>query len=155
MQYLQKAVREIMSRPASTVAPEMTLGDLLRLFSSSDFDAYPVVREEKLIGIVSRADAIKPFAVKVAANTLDPDAAFGTTVEQIMASPVVAVDLDTTLERVVELMDALDFESFPVVDRENRVKGIIARDDIVRALARSTWRAPSHLDLRPMGYAIA
>ena len=155
MEYLRQTVRDIMSRRARTVAPEMTLGDLLRLFSSNEFDAYPVVRGEKLVGIVSRADSIKPFAAKVATKALDRDAIMGTTVEQIMSSPVVTVKLDATLEQILDLMGTHDFESFPVIDRENHMAGIVARDDLVRALARSTWHTTLPLDLRPLGYAIA
>jgi CBS domain-containing protein len=155
MEYFHQTVREIMSRPARTVAPEMTLGDLLRLFSSNDFDAYPVLREDELVGIVSRADLIKPFAAKVASNALDCDAIMGTTVEQIMSPRVVTVELDATVDQVIELMSAHHFESFPAVDDENRVKGIVARDDVVRTLAESTWRSSLPLELRPFGYAIA
>lgn len=138
MEIVQQMVREVMSRPARTVAPEMTLGDLLRLFGSSDFDAYPVVRGEKLAGIVSRADSIKLFATMVATRALETDAIMGTTVEEIMSSQVTTVGLETTLEQIIELMGAHDFESFPVIDRENRVRGMIARGDVVRTLARST-----------------
>ena len=156
MEHFQhETVRDNMHRKARTVAPEMTLGDLLRLFSSSDLAACPVVRDEKLIGIVSRADSIRPFAANAASKTRDSNAIMGTTVEQIMTSGVVTVELDATLEQVVELMGSHDFESFPVVDRANRVRGMIGRDDIVRALAHSTWRTSLPLDLRPMGYAIA
>ena len=156
MEYFhQETVRENLARPAKTVAPEMTLGDLLRLFSSNDFAAYPVVRDEKLVGIVSRADSIKPFAAKAETNTADFDAIMGTTVEEIMSWRVVTVELDATLDQVVHLMGTHDFESFPVVDRENRVRGMIARDDVVRALARCTWRASLPLPLQPTGYAIA
>lgn len=155
MEFAQQTVREIMSRPTRTVAPEMTLGDLLRLFSSSDLDAYPVMRGEKLVGIVSRIDSIKPFAAKAATKALDPDAIMGTTVEQIMSPAVVTVELDATLAQVIDLLDARDFASFPVIDREERVRGMIGRDDVVRALARSTWHTFLPLDLRPVGYAIA
>lgn len=155
MEHLQQMVREVMSRPARTVAPEMTLGDLLRLFSSNDFEAYPVVRGETLVGIVSRADSIKPFVTKAGTQALESDAIMGTTVEQIMSSQIATVELDATLGQAIDAMSVHDFESFPVVDRENRVKGIIARDDVVRALARCTWRTPLPLDLRPAGYAIA
>lgn len=51
-----------MTIPARTVAPEMTVGDLPRLFSADRWDAYPVVSDGKLIGIVSKSDALKPFA---------------------------------------------------------------------------------------------
>ena len=158
MEYFhQETVRENISRPARTDAPEMTMGDLLRLFSSNEFAAYPVVRDEKLIGIVSRRDSIRSFAAKARTDAAHFDAAMGTTVEQIMSSRVVTVEPDATLDKLVDLMAAHDFESFPVVDRENRVRGIIARDDVVRALARCTWRAPQPppLSVPSFGYAIA
>ena len=154
MEYFrQRTVRDLMSRPARTVAPELTLGDLLRLFDANDFDAYPVVRDERLVGIVSRVDCIKPFVTQAGTSALDLDAIMGTTIEQIMSSRVVTLQLDATLEHVVNLTGAHDFESFPVVDRDNRVRGIVAREDVVRALARYTW--PSSLPLLPLGYAIA
>lgn len=156
MEYFhQETVRENLTRPARTVAPEMTLGDLLRLFSLDNFTAYPVVRDETLVGIVSRADSIKPFAVKAGTSTADFDAIMGTTVEQIMSSPVVTVELDATLDQVVHLMGAYDFESFPVVDLSKRVRGMIARDDVIRALAHRTWSASQPVPLQPIGYAIA
>jgi CBS domain-containing protein len=155
MDYFHQPVREFMSHAARTVAPGMTLGDLLGLFSSNDVDAYPVVREGKLVGIVSRADSIKPFAAKIADKALDADAIMGTTVEQIMSCGVVTVGLDATLEQVLELMGAHDFQSFPVVDDEERLTGIVARDDLVRALAQIAWHTSLPLELRPLGYAIA
>ena len=81
----QETVRENMSRPARTVAPEMTLGDLLRLFSSHDFRAYPVVRDEKLVGIVSKGGFRQSFRRKGATKAVDLDAIMGTTVEEIMS----------------------------------------------------------------------
>jgi CBS domain-containing protein len=156
MEYLlQETARENMTRPARTVAPELTVGDLLRLFASGDSDAYPVVRGEKLVGVVSRADAIEPFCTKPGGNDLNFDAIMGTTVQEIMSSRAVAVTLDAPLEQVVQLMKVHDFESFPVVDHENRVKGVIALEDVVRALARCTWSSSLPLPLSPMGYAIA
>ena len=80
---VQQTVREIMSRPDRTIAPETTLGDLLRLFSSSDFESYPVVRGEILVGIVSRADSTKRFAARSATKNFDSDATMRTTVEQV------------------------------------------------------------------------
>lgn len=153
----QQTVLETMARPAKTVTPEMTVGDLLRLFSSNDFAAYPVVRDGKLVGVVSRADTIKPFAAKAGTNTAHFDAIMETTVEQIMSWPVTTVEFDATLDTVVHLMGAHDFESFPVVDHENCVRGIIAREDVIRALAGYTWPAAGllPLPLSPIGYAIA
>jgi CBS domain-containing protein len=151
----QETVRDNMSHPARTVAPEMTLGDLLRLFGSNDFAAYPVTREDQLVGIVSRADSIRPFAVTAWTDTCNFDAIMGTTVGEIMSSLVIAVAPDATLEQVIQLMEVHDLESLPVVEGENRVSGIVARQDIIRALARRASDSSLPLDLRPMGYAIA
>ena len=148
-------VRDNMSHPAKTVAPEMTLSDLLRLFGSSDFVAYPVTREHQLIGIVSRADSIRPFAVPSWIDARNFDAIMGTTVAEIMSSVVVAVTPGVTLDQVLQLMEMHDLESLPVVDGDNRVMGVIARQDIIRVLARSTRDSSLPLDLPPMGYAIA
>jgi CBS domain-containing protein len=156
MEYFhQETVRETMAHPARTVAPELTLGDLLRLFGANEFSAYPVMRDGKLVGIVSRVDAIKAFAAMPATDTARLDAVMGTTVDEVMSSRVVTIEPDATLDQVVHLMGAHDFESFPVVDRENRVSGIIARDDVIRALARCSSRASLPLSLEPAGYAIA
>jgi CBS domain-containing protein len=156
MQYLRKeTVREIMARPARTVAPELTLSDLLLLLSSNGIEACPVVRDGKLVGMVSRADSIKALDKAHGNNALDFNAIMGTTVEEIMSSRAVTVEPDASLEQVIHLMRVHDFESFPVVDHENSVKGIITREDVVRASARSTWRTSPPLPLSPIGYAIA
>ena len=152
--FCQETVRDNMASPAETVAPEMTVGDLLRLFSSNEFDSYPVVREGQMVGVVSRADSIKPFAIKPA-SALEFDKIMGTTVAEIMSSQVITVGPDAMLEQVVQLMTTLDFESFPVIDNENRVTGIIAREDVIRALARCGSRSSLPLPLHPLGYAIA
>src|SRR5579871_6497708 len=104
MESLNLPIQEIMSRPARTIAPEMTLGDLLRLFSSNGFAAYPVVRDEKLLGIVSRADAIQPFVGRVICSSLDFETISATTVEEIMSSAVIAIEPDATLRELINLM---------------------------------------------------
>lgn len=80
------------------------------------------MRDGKLFGVVSRADSIRPFTAKAGTNTAHFDAIMGTTVEQIMSWHVITVELDATLDTVVHLMGAYDYESFPIVDRQNRVR---------------------------------
>jgi CBS domain-containing protein len=47
----------------------------------------------------------------------------------------VTVAPEARLQHVLYLLGAHRFKSLPVVDRNNRLKGMIARDDIIRALA--------------------
>ena len=61
-EFLQEIVANNMTRPVKSVAPETTVGDLYRLFAADDFDAYPVVRDDRLVGVVSKLDAMKQTA---------------------------------------------------------------------------------------------
>jgi CBS-domain-containing membrane protein len=139
-EFLEETVERNMASPAKAVAPEMTAGDLLRLFASDDLDAYPVVSNGKLVGIVSKADALKAFALTPASILPHYDDMMGTTVDEIMTRHVTTVDSQTPLQHVLHLMGAHHFKSLPVVDQNNRLKGMIAREDVIRALARCNRR---------------
>jgi CBS-domain-containing membrane protein len=60
-EFLQETVANNMTRTVRSVTPETTVSDLYRLFAADDFDAYPVVRDETLVGVVSKLDALKVF----------------------------------------------------------------------------------------------
>ena len=140
-EFLEQTVEHNMTSPAKTVAPEMSAGDLLRLFVAHDLDAYPVVRNGQLVGIVTRADALKAFGLTPGDIVPHYDDVMGTTVDEIMSRRVMTVDTKTRLQRVLHLMVAHHFKSLPVVDQNNRLTGMIARDDIIRALAFPNRRA--------------
>ena len=139
-EFLDETVEGNMTRSVKAVAPEMTVGDLYRLFAADDFDAYPVTRGGILVGMVSKLDALKVFTLTSVGMVPHYDDLMGTTVDEIMTRQAITVEMDTSLQRVVQLMSAHRFKSLPVVDRQNRLKGIIAREDVMRALTRCTDR---------------
>jgi CBS-domain-containing membrane protein len=151
-EFLEETVERNMASPAKAVVPEMTAGDLLRLFASDDLDAYPVVSNGKLVGIVSKADALKAFALTPASILPHYDDMMGTTVDEIMTRHVMTVDSQTPLQHVLHLMGAHHFKSLPVVDQNNRLKGMIAREDVIRALARCNQRQVLPLVAPAVGY---
>src|ERR1700761_5776700 len=61
-EFLEETVANNMIRRVRTVAPETTVRDLYRLFATDRFDAYPVVQDNALVGVVSKLDALKVFA---------------------------------------------------------------------------------------------
>jgi len=52
-------VKEAMARSVLCVAEEQTLTDVANLMSSKDVDRFPVVREGKVVGFLTRADLIR------------------------------------------------------------------------------------------------
>jgi CBS domain-containing protein len=56
-------------------------------------------------------------------------------VADVMTPEFIYVDPETKLSRVLQLMTDHRTKSIPVLDAEQRLAGIIARTDIMRALA--------------------
>ena len=136
-EFLQETVGEYMTPVVRSVTPETTVGDLYRLFAVDDFEAYPVVRDDALVGMVSKLDALKPFAFTEEQLIPRYKSGMATTVDEIMSASVIAVEPDTYLQRVLELMIKHRIKSLPVTDKRQGVLGIIAREDIMRAMGES------------------
>ena len=136
-EFLQETVGNIMTRAVRSVTPETTVGDLYELFAADDFDAYPVVQDDTLVGIVSKLDALKPFAFTEDQLVPHYKDGMSTMVDTVMSTSIVTVEPDTHLQRVLELMIRHRVKSLPVVDEWKNLLGIIAREDIMRAMARS------------------
>ena len=75
-----------MARSVRSVVPETTVADLYRLFAADDFESYPVVRGDVLVGVVSKLDALKVFALP--RDNILPQYKDGmaTTIDEIMTS---------------------------------------------------------------------
>lgn len=136
-EFLEETVGNNMTPAVRSVTPETTVGELYRLFAADDFESYPVVREDRLVGVVSKLDALKPFAFAQDQILPHYKDGMGTTVDEIMSTEVVAVDFDTRLQRVLQLMIEHRLKSLPVVDQWQSLVGIIARKDVMRAMERS------------------
>lgn len=139
-EFLQERVDTNMTRTVRSVAPETTVSDLYRLFAADDFDAYPVVRGDVLVGIVSKLDALKVFALSEDHVLPRYKEGMATTVDDIMTSDVTTVDGETSLQRVLELMVKHRVKSLPVVDHRHNLIGMIAREDVMRAMERTAMR---------------
>jgi CBS domain-containing protein len=57
-------VRDVMSMPVITVAESMTVGDLAVLLESNAIRRAPVLRDGRMVGIVSRADFVRALVAQ-------------------------------------------------------------------------------------------
>ncbi|MDP3395221.1 MAG: CBS domain-containing protein, partial [Methanoregula sp.] len=56
--------RDIMTRDPVTLPPEAPVIDALRIMSAQDFGRIPVVKDGKILGIVTRTDILKVAELK-------------------------------------------------------------------------------------------
>ncbi|MDY0359839.1 MAG: CBS domain-containing protein [Desulforegulaceae bacterium] len=56
-------LEKVMTKNPVTISPDQTLTNLVELMSSRDLKRVPVVQDKKLVGIVTRKDLIKAFAM--------------------------------------------------------------------------------------------
>jgi len=60
----ERRAREIMSTPLVTISDETDLGEIARLLAAHRVKRLPVVRDGRIVGIVSRADLLRAFVVE-------------------------------------------------------------------------------------------
>jgi CBS domain-containing protein len=141
--FIEQVVADYMTRKVKTVTRGLTLRELGELFEREDFNTYPVEENEQVVGLVSKFDHLACFVFTPAHMMPHYDDLMKRTVSDIMTSDFIYVGTETRLTRVLQLMVDHRIRSMPVIDGNQRLAGIIAREDVMRALQRcSGSRAP-------------
>ena len=133
--FLEQTVAGYMTRTVKTVTRDCTVRELGDMFDRDDFNSYPVVEDGQVIGLVTKFDLLKCFVFTP--NQMMPryDDLMCRTVADIMTPEFIYVAADTRLTRVLQLMVDHRIRSVPAIDGHHRLAGIIAREDVLRALA--------------------
>ena len=139
--FLACTARQYMTRTVTTVARQTTMRELGALFEKHDFNAFPVVEDGKMLGIVSKFDFLRAFAFTSSQVAPHYDELMGRTVADVMTEAVVHIDPGSPLTRVLQLMVSLKTRSFPVMNTDHQLEGIISREDVMRGLKETTQEA--------------
>ena len=134
--FLEQSVADYMTRDVKTVTCSVTLRKLGDLFEKDDFNAYPVEENAQVVGVVSKFDHLSCFVFTPAHMMPRYDDLMKRTVADVMTSDFIYVRTDTRLTRVLQLMVDHRIRSMPVIDNDQRLEGIISREDVMRALQR-------------------
>ena len=137
-EFLDYVASDVMSKPVA-IGSDAPLAEVEQTLERTGFNGMPVVSDGALVGFVTSLDLLEAFR-------FTPDAILPP-YEQIMQRPVssvmrrdpAVVQPRTPLTRVLEKMVDTRNKSFPVVDPHGeRLVGVIAREDVMRALRRAT-----------------
>ena len=128
-----------MTRDVKTVTRDISLRELGALFEKDDFNIYPVAETSQVIGVVSKFDYLACFIFTPAHMIPRYDDLMKRTAADITTSEFIYVGEDTKLTRVLQLMVYHRLRSVPVIDSDQRLAGMISREDVMRALQRCVY----------------
>ena len=132
--FLEETAGHYMTRTVSTVARTLSLRELGDMIKRDDFNTYPVVEDGEVVGVVTKFDMLKCFALAPSQMVPRYGDLMKRTVGDVMVSDFIYVRPDTRLTRVLQLMVEYRIRSIPVIDGTS-LAGIIAREDVLKALA--------------------
>jgi CBS domain-containing protein/anti-sigma regulatory factor (Ser/Thr protein kinase) len=119
-------VSDAMTKDVVTTTPYVTMAELREILRTHRISGTPVLENGKLVGVVSLEDLINALA----------DGKLDVTVGEKMVRDVKTLYADEALVHAVGQFARLNFGRFPVVDREEKLVGILTQGDIMRALLR-------------------
>ena len=136
--FLFLKARDAMTRDVISVTPNMTARELWSLFKKHDFDSFPVLEGERIIGVVTKFDFLRNLIFRRTSMVPDYEDLMKRRVYEFMTSPPFTVQPEHPLNRVLELMVESRKRSFPVVDDDLNLLGIITHTDLLKHLDKPT-----------------
>ena len=133
--FLEDTAGQYMTKAVRTVTRGVTVRELGDMIKRDDFNTYPVEEDGQVVGIVTKFDVLKCFAFTPSQMVPRYSDLMNRTVADVMISEFIYVRPDTRLTRVLQLMVEHRIRSLPVIDGASRLVGIIAREDVLKALA--------------------
>jgi len=123
-----------MTRGVKTVARDRDMSDLSKMFEQHDFNSFPVEEDGQVVGIVTKFDILKCFAFSPSQLVPHYHELMSRKVGDVMTPEFIYVRPDTRLTRVLQLMVEHRIRSLLVLDEAQKLVGIIAREDVIKAL---------------------
>ncbi|MBQ7632233.1 MAG: chloride channel protein [Paludibacteraceae bacterium] len=116
-------MENVLETDFTTVYPEMTLGELVKVISQSHRNMFPVIdHEDRLKGLLL-LDEVRNIMFQ-------PRLYKRFTVEQLMTSPYAILKADMPMEKVMEIFEDTGAWNLPVVDAQKRYIGFVSKSKI-------------------------
>ena len=105
--------RKVKTRKVKAVSRALTMNVLNDLFAADDFNAYPVIDQAQMAGLVTKFDFLKCFALTL--NSMVPryDNLMTRTVEDVMIHEFIYVNAATRLVGCCSRWSSIGFAVFP------------------------------------------
>jgi CBS domain-containing protein len=123
-------VSEVMTRDVQTVRPDQPVQDAASFMLSANAGSIPVTDGDRLIGMITDRD----IAVRGVAKGYGPD----TPVRELMTEEIICARDDDDVEDIASRMSEAQVRRLPVIDRDERLCGIVSLGDLSRETDNDT-----------------
>ena len=145
-------VKEIMTRNVVFVNPYTGLSELLSLFKKTNYKCFPVVEDDKLIGVVTLEDVLNifhphkqvidkykrmmAFYYEVEENNVfdmevTQELFLLVVVQDIMQFDPITITEDEIIEHAYHIIKENNLSLLPVVDKRGKLAGVVSLFDII------------------------
>ncbi len=126
-----KVAGDIMTRPVVAASRSTTARDVAIQMFLGGFSGMPVTeRDGTVVGVITEFDIIKAIRKGRAVET--------TRAEDVMSTDVIAVDVETPIEDIVEVFEREKILRVPVTER-GKLIGVVSRPDVLRWLVEPNF----------------
>lgn len=124
-------LNDIFTRSVVTAGPEETLATVALRMQEHNVGTVVIVEDRRPLGIVTDRD----LALALGAQGVSPQAP----VQKVMTRHVLAIPEDMSIYTATKFMRESEVRRLPIVDKEDRLVGIVTLDDLVRFLGRELY----------------
>jgi CBS domain-containing protein len=133
---LSKPASEIMSKNTVACSPEDEVDNIWRLMQTKSLAGLPVVKKDKLVGIVTQKDLLETGAILPTFESAKGRFRSSSKIASVIKTDVTAVAPSTKVSEVAKLMVSKNIGRVPVKDEKDRLLGIVDREDVARLLVK-------------------
>lgn len=128
-------VGERMSRPVISVSQDTPINDVLVMFKKEHIRRAPVMKNGKMVGIVTETDLLNASPSDVSTLSIwEMNYLISkVTVKRVMSKKVITVDADTPIEEAARIMADNKIGGMPVMSN-GRVTGMVTETDLFKVL---------------------
>lgn len=133
-------IEDIMTDRVETIPPEMRVGDLAHIMLRRGFNGFPVVENERIVGIVTFTDLFHLLHGQEHNLFVATTENIHQKIQQVKKWPVseimtknpTTVSPKTTLNQIIQMVAEDRIHTFPVVE-DGKLVGILGREDVLNA----------------------
>ena len=119
---------EIMNTPIIAASKKASAREVALYMLLGGFSGVPIAEPDgSLAGIVTELDLLRALRLGRSLDT--------TSVDEIMTPDVLSVDVETSIEEIMEILDTRRIQRVPVTNC-GKLVGIVSRPDVIRAVVQ-------------------